>query len=241
LPDLGLKPSVLVGTAVATALLHTLIPDPWLPFVLIGRARNWSVTMTAAVSGVSAVIHALLSAILGAVAIAIGMGSAKALGESVGLASAVLLVVFGAAYAAWAWRKGGHFHPGGRLLHAESSEASCPGHESGSHPGHLHYHADGDLIHGPDRRGGIYLALIVGLNPCIVILPVMLSSVELGAGTLGLVTVVYAATTTVLMVCLAALGVAGARLLPVPDASRHMETASGLLIALTGVVLLALE
>ena len=152
MPDLGLKPSVLVGTAVATALLHTLIPDHWLPFVLIGRARNWSVTTTAAVSGVSALIHALLSALLGVAAIAIGVGSARALGESLGQASAVLLLVFGAAYAAWAWRKGGHFHPGGRLLHAESSEASCPGHESGSHPGHLHYHADGDLIHGPDRR-----------------------------------------------------------------------------------------
>ena len=241
MPDLGLKPSVLVGTAVATALLHTLIPDHWLPFVLIGRARNWSVTTTAVVSGVSAVIHALLSALLGAVAIAIGVGSAKALGESLGQASAVLLLIFGAAYAAWAWRKGGHFHPGGGLLHVESSGAACRGHEGVSHPEHLHYHADGDLIHGADRRGGMYLALIVGLNPCIVILPVMLSSVELGGGTLGMVTAVYAATTTVLMVGLAALGVAGARLLPVPDVSRHMETASGLLIALTGAVLLVLE
>jgi len=239
--DFGLKPSVLVGTAVATALFHTLIPDHWLPFVLIGRARNWSVTTTAVVSGVSAVIHALLSALLGVLAIAIGLGSARALGESLAQASAVLLVAFGTAYAVWAWRKGGHFHPGGRLLHHESADGGCPGNEGGSHPEHLHYHADGGMIHGSDRRGGMYLAVIIGLNPCIVILPVMLSSVELGTATVGVVTAVYALTTTVLMVGLAVLGVAGTRRIPVPDISRHMETGSGLLIALTGVVLLLFE
>ena len=31
---------VLVSTAALTALLHTLIPDHWLPFLLIGRARG---------------------------------------------------------------------------------------------------------------------------------------------------------------------------------------------------------
>jgi len=97
------------------------------------------------------------------------------------------------------------------------------------------------MIHGSDRRGGMYLAVIIGLNPCVVILPVMLSSVEFGTATVGVVTAVYAVTTTVLMVGLAVLGVAGTRRIPVPDISRHMETASGVLIALTGVVLLLLE
>jgi len=44
----------LLTTAMATGLLHTLIPDHWLPFVLIGRAKNWSVRTTLAVSGLAA-------------------------------------------------------------------------------------------------------------------------------------------------------------------------------------------
>jgi len=44
-----------------------------------------------------------------------------------------------------------------------------------------------------------------------------------------------------LMVGLSVAGVAGARLLPVPAAARHMETASGVLIALCGVVFLVME
>jgi ABC-type nickel/cobalt efflux system permease component RcnA len=238
--DPGLKTSVLLGTALATALFHTLIPDHWLPFVLIGRARNWTVATTAAVSGVSALIHTALSILLGALAIAMGLTWAQVVGESLEKASAVLLVVFGLGYAAWAWRKGGHFHPGGRLMHRDASAASCAGDE-GAHPEHLHYHADDELIHGADRRNGIYLAVIIGLNPCVLILPVMLSSVERGMAAVAGVTVVYALTTSVLMVALSTLGVAGARRMQVPGVARYMESASGLLIALTGIVLLFLD
>ena len=36
----GAIPSLLLLTAAATAAFHTLIPDHWLPFVLVGRARG---------------------------------------------------------------------------------------------------------------------------------------------------------------------------------------------------------
>jgi nickel/cobalt exporter len=238
--DPGLKISVLLGTALATALFHTLIPDHWLPFVLIGRARNWTAATTAAVSGASALIHTVLSVVLGALAIAVGLTWARVVGESLEKASAVLLVVFGLGYGVWAWRKGGHFHPGGRLMHGRASAGSCVGDE-GAHPDHLHYHADDELIHGSDRRRGIYLAVIIGLNPCVLILPVMLSSVERGTAAVAGVTLVYALTTSVLMVALSVLGVAGTRRMRVPGVARYMESASGLLIALTGMVLLLLD
>ena len=56
---------MLLTTAGATALFHTLIPDHWLPFVLVGKARGWSVGTTALVSGFSALIHVALSVVLG--------------------------------------------------------------------------------------------------------------------------------------------------------------------------------
>jgi ABC-type nickel/cobalt efflux system permease component RcnA len=238
--DLGLKTSMLLGTALATALFHTLIPDHWLPFVLIGRARSWSVPTTAMISGLSAVIHAALSVLLGLLAMAIGLAWAQSVGESLATASAVMLIAFGIGYALWAWRKGGHFHPGGRLLHDHDNTRGCAG-EEGAHPQHLHYHADEELIHGTDRRGGLYLAVIIGLNPCVLILPVLLSSAERGLGAVAQVTFVYVVTTSVLMVGLSVLGVAGTRRMPVPGIARYMEAGSGLLIALTGAVLLWLE
>jgi ABC-type nickel/cobalt efflux system permease component RcnA len=236
----GAIPSLLLLTAAATAAFHTLIPDHWLPFVLVGRARGWSARTTAAVSGLSAVVHTLLSVALGGAALLLGQAAAHAVGERLERASGILLVVFGAAYALWAWRKGGHFHPGGAMLHGSAEREHCDGHEGPGSVEHLHYHADDAWI-GPDAgKGAVPLALIVGLNPCVLVLPIMVATAEQGAGAMALVTVAYSATTIALMVGLSVAGVVGSRRIPVPPVARHMETASGVLIAVVGLVFLAI-
>ena len=236
----GAIPSLLLLTAASTAAFHALIPDHWLPFVLAGRARGWSARRTAAVSGLSAVVHTLLSAALGLVALAVGRTAAHALGAGLSRASGILLVLFGAAYAAWAWRKGGHFHPGGALLHRED-EGVCDGREGDESIEHLHYHADDAWIRAGATKGATALALIVGLNPCVLVLPIMVATAEQGAAAVALVTLAYSLTTIALMVGLSVAGVAGARRLAIPAAAWHMETASGVLIALVGAAFLILE
>ncbi len=226
---------LLLGTALATAVFHTLIPDHWLPFVLIGRARRWSSRTTAAVSGFSALLHTGLSAILGVLALWIGRGAVLAVGERLERASGVLLVVFGLAYALWAWRKGGHFHPGGALFHRGEEGPDCDGNEGDHQPEHLHYHADRELIRGAAGRSGFFLAVIVGLNPCVLILPLMLAAAKHGAAAVAAITLVYAATTISIMVGLSVAGAAGFRRFDPPGVARYMEAASGLLIAVVGV------
>lgn len=227
----------LLSLALSTALLHTLIPDHWLPFVLIGRAQAWSLRGTAAVAGASAAIHALLSIALALAALGVGASTAEALGGTLERTGAWLLVGFGVAYAAWAWRKGGHFHPGGERLHAARA-APCDGREGPSHPDHLHYHADDALIRGRAGRGRWWLATIVGLNPCVLLLPIVFASAREGALAVVLVSIAYTVPTVGLMVGLSVLGVAGARRLPVPVAARYMEVASGLLVAAVGAILI---
>lgn len=236
---MGGTSSLLFVTAAATAAFHTLIPDHWLPFVLVGRARGWSSRTTALVSGLSAVVHVALSAVLGLLAIGAGELVAKAIGHQLERASGALLVVFGTAYALWAWRKGGHFHPGGALLHRADPKVACDGHEGPENPEHLHYHADEAWIRA--GKGAVPLALVVGLNPCVLVLPIMVATAERGAATVAAVTLAYSVTTVMLMVGLSVAGVAGARRLPVPAVARHMEAASGVLIALVGAAVLLLE
>jgi nickel/cobalt transporter (NicO) family protein len=237
----GAIPSLLLVTAAATAAFHTLIPDHWLPFVLVGRARGWTARTTAAISGLSALVHTLLSVMLGIGALLLGQSVASAVGERLERGSGILLVLFGTAYAVWAWRKGGHFHPGGALLHARDEGAHCDGHEGPDSVDHLHYHADDAWIGKEAGKGAVPLALIVGLNPCDLVLPIMLATADQGAGALSLVTMAYSLTTIVLMVGLSVAGVVGTRRIPVPPVARHMETASGLLIAICGAVFLLIE
>jgi ABC-type nickel/cobalt efflux system permease component RcnA len=228
----------LISVAVATALFHTLIPDHWLPFVLIGNARGWSVRTTIAVSSVSALIHVVFSILLGLLALGAGIAAAEAIGESLERAGAVLLVTFGVGYAVWAWHKGGHFHPGGIRVHGEHEGDGCDGREGDANPQHLHYHADTQLIAG---RNAWWLAFVVGVNPCVLILPVIFATASEGAAAVAAVCVAYAVPTALLMVGLSAAGVAGSRRLRLPLAARYMEVVSGILIAALGLLLVLLD
>lgn len=232
----------LIGlSAVSTAVFHMLVPDHWLPFVLIGRARRWNPSHTAFVSGVSATIHVALSVALGLLTLLVGKEISAWVGHGLERASGVLLVVFGLAYAFWAWRKGGHFHPGGALVHRGAEAEPCDGHEGTDTAGHLHYHADDAWIRGEGAKGDFALAFIVGINPCILLLPLLLAVADHGAAAVAMVTAAYAVPTVLLMLGLSVVGVAAARMLPVPGIARHMEAFSGLLIAATGVVFLLLD
>jgi len=232
---------VLLGTAAGTAAFHTLIPDHWLPFVLIGRARGWSLRRTAGVSALSALIHTSLSALLGGLALALGLETARALGHRLEEVSGLLLVAFGVVYAVWAATKGGHFHPGGRRVHGAEDLDACGGEEGDSGSDHFHYHADVGLIQGRSRRSDAYLAAIIGLNPCILVLPIFLATAEKGPWVVAAVAAAYTLTTVALMVGLSVAGMAGARSLRLGAAARYLESASGILIALLGALLWLVE
>lgn len=234
--------SLLVSTAGATALVHTLIPDHWLPFVLVGRARGWEAEKVAAVSGLSAMIHAALSVVLGLAALWVGERWAAAWGERLETVGAVLLVAFGAAYALWAWRKRGHFHPGGWRLHRAAGVAECAAPAEAACPEHLHYHADEELIRErPLGWGALGLALVIGLNPCILILPLLVASAAHGTEVVVLTMAAYLVPTVLLMVGLSVAGVVIGGDLRLPWPARWMEVGSGLLVALVGLLYWALD
>ena len=232
---------MLLLTASGTAVVHTLIPDHWLPFVLIGRAQHWSARTTAMVSGISALIHVGLSVVLGLLTLGLGFAASEVIGEPLQRAAGWLLVLFGLAYALWAWRKGGHFHPGGKLLHQDGQRHTCDGREGDTDPEHQYFHADVDLIRSRREWTRAWLALIIGANPCVLLIPIMLIAAERGATMIALVSVAYAGPTVLLMVGLSVLGVAGTRRIRLPGAARHMEMASGLLIVVLGLLILWLE
>ncbi len=274
-------PGFLLGATVTTAVFHTLIPDHWLPVVLIGIARGWSGVKAAAWSGLSALIHTGFSLCLGLAGLAVGEGTAMLAGRALEEVSGWLLVVFGLGYAWYARRKGGHFHIGGQRAHRRSVHGEKAAREKSTCDGHSregHDHDEGrdaacsrvssgessvaerssgaavsteeerrrgmeeDLIHPEPRgRGPLYLAVIIGLNPCVLVVPLLLKSVEYGRMAVVMTAVSYSLVVILLMVGLTLFGVAGGTKFQMPLLRRHGEVASGLLIALVGVVFMFLE
>lgn len=231
---------VLIFSSLSTAIFHTLIPDHWLPFVLIGRAREWSIKKTALISGFSALLHVSLSLILGLFAILIGLGTALAIGETLEKVGGILLILFGLFYAFWSYRKGGHFHIGGGRIHRH--EVHRKNHQPGFHEAsETHWHLDNGIIREGLDKGDLYLTFIIGLNPCVLIFPIMFSSVAHGLLATSLVALIYFVATILTMVGLTILGLKWTKKIRIRFLSKYGEILSGLLIFVIGIVFLILD
>ena len=125
---------LLVGAVAAIGVLHTMVPDHWVPISLIARQRGWSKGETARASLFAGVGH-VLSTLL--IAIAVWLGGVVVVarfGQVVDTASSIALMAFGVWIAVAAWRELRGF---GRHGH--------------SHVHHVTPIATSD-IHGPEQQ-----------------------------------------------------------------------------------------
>ena len=227
---------LLAGTAASIGLAHTVIgPDHYLPFIVIRRARRWTLRKTLFVSFLAGLGHILSSVVLGFLGIALGIAVAKLEGvESArGALAAWLLVGFGFAYFIWglrrAWKNKPHSHP-----HAHF-------HDHSEVHGHVHTHADPDHIHlhGEERKVNItpwVLFAIFVFGPCEPLIPLVMypaarhspAGVVLVAGAFGLVTIV-----TMLVIITAASW--GASFVRLGKLERYSHALAGLMIFVSGL------
>lgn len=233
--------ALLVLTTIVTAGFHTLIPDHWLPFVLVARSQEWETRRTVALTAASASLHVCLSIAIGLGAHLLGRGAEAAVGvgESISRISALLLIVFGTVYAAWFFFKGGHQHSFGMHPH----HSPVPAHAAATpHPHDLSlnpHHPGAPVAHaGGVRTGGISLALIVGFNPCVLVIPYIYLAGTMGPSVLALVAAAFAVSTIGCLVAIVLLGLRGTARLESPFLMRYGEAVSGALIAVTGLVVM---
>ena len=240
----------LVLTTVLTAVVHTLIPDHWLPFVLVSRAEGWSVRRTISMTMLSALLHVSLSIALGLVIVGAGVGAEKAvlgLGEALESITGWMLVVFGVVYMLWFLARGGHSHSFGMHPHhrptdpdpADETPRGAPGvhHDHAGHAGHPR----AEVRARRGRFSGYALTFIVGFNPCILVIPCLYGAAQMSALTLAGVAVAFAASTVASMVAVTMLGLKGTARLTSPFLTRYGEAFSGGLIALVGAAVLLAE
>jgi len=229
--------SLLLGTAAVLASFHTLIGvDHSIPFIVLGRARGWSLRRTLGVTGACGLAHVASSVLIGSLGVLLGvtLDQLTWLESTRGQVAAGLMIGFGLAYAAWAfWRRlRGQTHT---HLHAHV-DGTVHTHSHDHHGEHLHPHGIG--------RGVTpwALFLIFAFGPCEPLIPLMMvpamerSWVVLAAviGVFGLVTL----GTMLAAVTLGYLGLTRARL---GAFERRIDLLAGLTIAASGAAVLVLH
>lgn len=299
----------MIGTFTLAAT-HTVSPDHWFPFVMVGRANNWKtpwVLMLALIAGVG---HVGTSVAIGMVGVFAESGTSKEVAEFLENATPMMLMIFGFEYAAYALYKqqvGAHGHSHGipiinKWLGINESAYALPGedhshditfsvfgwfiiyihkldlvvcviHDDHMHSydatteeDHEHAHYHGDLLHehkhthkvqGVDgfvhdhgennltgsegitdlknKRAGWGLVAILGLTPCIALLPMTFAAVKYGTLAVILVNIAFAIGTLGTIVLFTWLGYLGLSWIKLDFFEKYGDVIAGAIIGLLGL------
>jgi len=255
---------VLAGTAASLGLVHTVIgPDHYLPFIVIGRARRWTLRRTLAVAFLAGLGHILSSVLLGFLGIALGIAVARLEGvESTrGSIASWLLIGFGLAYFVWgmrrAWKDKPHQHP---HLHDQGAGAVPEAHEPDAphahpltHPAsepappseHLHEHvhsharAEHAHVHGGEGKTNItpwILFTIFVFGPCEPLIPlIMYPAARHSLAGVALVAAAFGVVTIATMLLIIAAASWGASFARLGKLEKYSHALAGLMIFVSGL------
>lgn len=202
---------ILLLSAVTLGVVHTAVGiDHTLPFVVLARARAWTLRRTLLITCACGLGHVLSSVLLAAIGLGLGIGGSRllAIEETRGVWAAWCLVGLGLAYAGVSlWR------------------LSSRGHRESS-PHHAH------LV------SGLFLVFVLG--PCEALLPLLTASGMSLALTDALwVTLVFSLATIGTMLGLVTIGYVGTSFALLRERfvrlERHAHVLAGLTLALSGL------
>jgi nickel/cobalt exporter len=189
----------LFAAAAGVGIGHAVLPDHWVPLAVLGRARRYPLSKIARLSGLAGVAHVLLSIVLGAVIIAVGLQFRSTVSSAQDTIIGCLLIATGLGFGVLHATGHGHHHD-----HDHDHEHGVHdhgvhdhGHEHGAdHPGGRHHrHADPDAGHGISRLAAIMVPFGAAASPDLTILPVFLAATTAGVATAVGSVVIFGAVT----------------------------------------------
>ena len=225
---------LLAGTAVTIGFIHTIVgPDHYLPFIVMGEARKWTIRKTMFITFLCGIGHVLSSVLLGFIGIAAGISLSKLkFFESFrGNIAAWLLIIFGLVYMLISLRS----------LYRKKKHIHAHHHTYGIDHEHEHNHFSvHSHIHLEDKKNVTpwILFLIFVLGPCEPLIPiVMYPAAENNISGVVIVSLLFSVVTiaTMMSVVLAfRLGLSHINLRPL---ERYVNVIAGVTILISGLAI----
>ena len=184
----------LLAAAAGVGFGHAILPDHWVPLAALGRTRRYPLGRVARLSGMAGVAHVLVSIVLGAVIIAVGLQFRSTVQSAQDTIIGCVLILTGLGFAALELTGHGHHHGHGH----DRSHTHGHGHGHEHRQGHDHDrpHEHPNLLSASEvdeqvaveesRLHGLASVMVpfgAAASPDLTILPVFLAATTAGAST----------------------------------------------------------
>jgi ABC-type nickel/cobalt efflux system permease component RcnA len=190
---------------------HAILPDHWVPLAVVGRTRRYPLAKVARLSGLAGAAHVLVSIVLGAVIVVVGLQLRSTVEHAQSAIVGSLLMATGVAFLVLELTGHGHSHDDGHS-HTHDHGHTHDHRLDHDHDHRHHAHPD-DHAQAPRRSSDSLLSVMVpfgaAASPDLTILPVFLAATTAGAGVAVGSVVVFGAVTIVTIVGLTLFAPAG--------------------------------
>ncbi len=223
-------------TAATLGFMHTVFgPDHYVPFIVIAKARNWSLLKTVTLTFFCGIGHVLSSVIIGAVGIFFGISVMKLeiLENFRGNIAGWILIVFGFTYLIWglyrAIKNKPHKHYHGHLdttqhAHTHSHEAN-----------HVHVHESKVSLEKFNITPWVLFIIFV-FGPCEPLIPILMYPAAKNS-MIGVVwvAIIFSVTTISTMLTIVTASYLGINFIPLRKLERYTHALAGGAVLFCGI------
>ena len=218
----------LLAAAAGVAFGHAVLPDHWVPLAVVGRTRRYPLSRVTRLSGLAGIAHVLVSFLLGAVVVVVGLQFRSTIESAQGAIVGGILIATGLGFAVFEVTGHGHHHE-----HE---------HEHERDDGHGHGHAGAHAAPAANRPSGLAAVMIpfgAAASPDLTILPVFLAATTAGIGIAIGSLLIFAAVTIGTIVGLTVAATRGGYQLQGEWLERWGNAFTALVLVIIGALVLA--
>ncbi len=227
--------SLLIGATILGAL-HSLIPNHWMPLVLLSKSEKWPKLTTFGVTAAAGLAHTASTILIGLAIGFAGWNLSQKFEIYTQIIAPSILIGLGLIYLILDLAgKGGHSHL--RISHeSPEREHDHHSHQDQHHHDHEHQHNHSDVPVGGSAKGLIIGSLLVSMffSPCLEIEAYYLTAAAFGWLGILSVSVIYLVLTVAGMLVLVWLGLRGISRLEWHFLEHHEKLATGAALIVVG-------
>jgi len=187
----------LLAAAAGVGFGHAILPDHWVPLAVLGRTRRYPLSRIARLSSLAGVAHVLVSIVLGAVIIAIGLQFRSTIQHAQDAIIGCILIATGIGFLALELTGHGHHHDHDHRHDHDHDHHDHQDHQD-HHQEHDHHAKHHTSAPAAGRLSGLAAVMVpfgAAASPDLTILPVFLAATTAGLATAVGSIVVFAAVT----------------------------------------------